>query len=273
MKLAVFGYPIEHSLSPQIHSAFAAQFGRELEYARILAAPEQFSERLQEFHQAGGGGANVTVPLKEIALTLCDDLSERAHAAGAVNTLIRTKQGWRGDNTDGIGLVRDLQRLGVGLKDSRILILGAGGAVRGVIMPLLNAGVSTLHIANRTATRAERLAAEFAEKFANVTASSLTAIEAERPWTVIINATAAGLQGERPHVSEKILHGQPFCYDMVYGQQPTAFLQWAAEQNCATADGLGMLVEQAAASYRIWTTEQPQTLPVLQALRQQLEQK
>ena len=128
----------------------------------------------------------------------------------AVNTLIRTKQGWRGDNTDGIGLVRDLQRLGVGLKDSRVLILGAGGAVRGVIMPLLNAGVSTLHIANRTAAREQSGWQQSSlKKFAGVTASSLTAIETERPWTVIINATAAGLQGERPHVSEKILHGQP----------------------------------------------------------------
>lgn len=278
----MFGYPIEHSLSPQIHSAFAAQFGHEVEYARILAAPEQFAERLQEFRDDGGVGANVTVPLKEIALTLCHDLSERAQRAGAVNTLVRTKQGWYGDNTDGTGLVRDLQRLGVLLADARVLIVGAGGAVRGVLMPLVAEGVATVHIANRTAARAAQLAAESLHmqhpdgnhhNRALVTAGGLSTAVNKQPWTVIINGTAAGLQGQRPQLSEKVLHGQPFCYDMVYGQQPTAFLQWASQEHCKTADGLGMLVEQAAESYQRWTAVRPQTMPVLETLRQQLEQK
>lgn len=275
----MFGYPIEHSVSPQIHTAFAAQFGHDVEYARILAAPEQFAERLQEFRDAGGVGANVTVPLKEIALTLCHDLSERAQRAGAVNTLVRTKQGWYGDNTDGTGLVRDLQRLGVLLADARVLIVGAGGAVRGVLMPLLAEGVATVHIVNRTAARAEQLVANFLDRKgtdgnndnrAFVTAGGLSTAESDQPWTVVINGTAAGLQGERPQLSEKILHGQPFCYDMVYGRQPTAFLQWASKLHCKTADGLGMLVEQAALSYVAWTGEAPETQPVFQDLRAKL---
>ncbi|MCH8501002.1 MAG: shikimate dehydrogenase [Aliidiomarina sp.] len=267
MKLAVFGYPIEHSLSPQIHTAFAAQFGRRLEYQRILAAPEQFSQRLAEFVASGGVGANVTVPLKEQVLSFCTTLSERAEQAGAVNTLILREGRWLGDNTDGLGLVRDLLRLGVKLAGARILIIGAGGAVRGVLGPLLAAQAQVIHVVNRTVARAQQLA----DEFAGVTAGDYDSALQDEPWDLIIHASAASLYGELPPLSEKILHGAPFCYDMVYGAQPTVFLQWAQQSGCKVADGLGMLVEQAALSYQAWTGEQPQTELVLNELRRQLE--
>lgn len=267
MKLAVFGYPIEHSLSPQIHTAFAAQSGRQLEYQRILAAPEHFSQRFAEFVASGGVGANVTVPLKEQAVFLCDALSERAEQAGAVNTLIFREGGWLGDNTDGLGLVRDLQRLGVRIADARVLIIGAGGAVRGILGPLLAAQAQVIHLVNRTETRAQQLAAEFS----GVTAGDYESAVQNDPWDLIIQASAASLHGELPPLSENILHGAPFCYDMVYGAQPTVFLQWAEQSGCKIADGLGMLVEQAALSYQAWTGEQPQTELVLNELRRQLE--
>lgn len=267
MKLAVFGYPIEHSLSPQIHLAFAEQSGRRLEYQRILAAPEHFSHRFAEFAASGGVGANVTVPLKEQVVSMCDALSERAQQAGAVNTLIYREGRWLGDNTDGLGLVRDLQRQGANVAGARILIIGAGGAVRGILGPLLAAQAQAIHVVNRTAARAHQLAAEFS----GVTAGDYDSAVQDDAWDLIIQASAASLQGELPPLSENILHGAPFCYDMVYGAQPTVFLQWAQQFGCKIADGLGMLVEQAALSYQAWTGEQPQTEPVLNELRRQLE--
>ena len=264
MKLAVFGSPISHSRSPDIHQAFAAQNGKQVDYQKILAEPNHFVTALTSFQQAGGVGANVTVPLKELAFSLCSELSERAQQAGAVNTLIYLpeRNSWRGDNTDGAGLVADLQRLQVPITNARVLILGAGGAVRGVIGPLLQAGVAALHIANRTEVKAQALAID------KVTASSLLAVGGT--WDVIINGTSSGLQQQRPDISPSLLANQPFCYDMVYGGQLTPFLAWAKAHSCPVADGLGMLVEQAALSYQQWTGDKPQTAPVLDLLRTKL---
>lgn len=264
MKLAVFGSPINHSRSPEIHQAFAAQNSKQVDYQKILAEPQHFAAALASFQQAGGVGANVTVPLKELAFSLCIELSERAQQAGAVNTLSYSpkRNGWRGDNTDGAGLVADLRRLQVPLNNARVLILGAGGAVRGVIGPLLQAGVAALHIANRTEAKAQAFVTD------KVTASSLLAVDGA--WDVIINGTSSGLQQQRPDISPSLLANQPFCYDMVYGGQLTPFLSWAKASGCPVADGLGMLVEQAALSYQQWTGDVPQTAPVLDLLRTQL---
>lgn len=280
MKLAVFGSPIAHSRSPEIHQAFAAQNGRTIEYERILALPEEFAERFATFVAEGGVGANVTVPLKEKALTLCSQLSPRAEQAQAVNTLILRDGEWLGHNTDGDGLEADLLRLGLKLRGARVLILGAGGAARGVIGPMLDAEVAHLHIANRTETKSQklvsewqqRLAGEFSEKpkvfFTLISAGDLNSAAGQ--WDIIINATSSGLSQERPDIPATSLASKPFCYDMVYGREPTAFMQWAEENGCRVADGLGMLIEQAALSYFQWVGDIPDTKLVLDSVRSQL---
>lgn len=282
MKLAVFGSPIAHSRSPEIHQAFAAQFGRTIEYTRILASPEEFSERFAEFVASGGVGANVTVPLKEQALSLCTRLSLRAEQAQAVNTLIFRNNEWIGHNTDGDGLEADLLRLGLKLRGARVLVLGAGGAVRGIIGPMLDAEVAHLHIANRTAAKAEKLVLEWQQRLAGelevkpkvfytlLTAGDLASVAAGGQWDIIINATSTGLTQERPDIAEAVLANKPFCYDMVYGNQPTAFMQWAEKHGCAVADGLGMLIEQAALSYFQWAGDIPDTKVVLDSVRSEI---
>lgn len=285
MKLAVFGSPIAHSRSPEIHQAFAAQFGRTIEYQRILASPEQFSERFAEFVASGGVGANVTVPLKEHALSFCAKLSPRAEQAQAVNTLIHRNNEWLGHNTDGDGLVADLLRLGVKLRGARALVLGAGGAVRGIIGPMLDAEVAHLHIANRTEVKAQKLLVEWQQRLAGeleitpkvfytlLTAGDLNSAAGSSgngQWDIIINATSTGLTQERPDIPDASLANKPFCYDMVYGNQPTPFMLWAENHGCAVADGLGMLIEQAALSYFQWAGDIPDTKVVLDSVRSQL---
>lgn len=244
-----------------------------IHYTRTLASRGEFPELLNAFRALGGIGANVTVPLKELAWELATTRSPQAELAGAVNTLVRTEQGWHGENTDGIGLYVDLCDLHVALKDADILLVGAGGAARGVIPALLAAEPRTLVIANRTLERAKRLADVWQSERANprqipVSASSFSDLaQNETPWAVIINATSSGLQGERPPLPNAILEHRPFCYDMVYGAAPTPFLQWASEQQCPIADGLGMLVGQAAESFYLWTGFRPDRATVLHDLR------
>lgn len=267
-RYAVFGNPIGHSKSPFIHTQFAKQTGQLMQYEAILAPTDGFADCWQQFVAAGGIGGNVTVPFKEQAFALCQQLSERAQEAGAVNTLWLDGQGLLcGDNTDGAGLVADLQALAAMLEDANVLILGAGGACRGVIGPLLRAGVHRLHIANRTAVKAQAIADLFDDR---VRGSGYDNIPVER-WHIIINATSSGLSAERPPLPECHLQYCQLAYDMLYGAEPTPFLRWCTLQGVPqVADGLGMLVQQAAEAFRVWRQVQPDPLPVQQLLREAL---
>jgi len=268
-RYGVFGNPIGHSKSPQIHRLFAEQTGQDLSYEPMLAPLEDFSGFAKDFFETGLG-ANVTVPFKEQAYRLADRLSERAQRAAAVNTLKRLEDGTLlGDNTDGIGLVRDLlDNAGVTLQGKRVLLLGAGGAVRGVLEPLLAQRPAALVIANRTLTKAEQLVSEFAE-LGSVSASAFEQLHG--PFDVIINGTSASLGGELPPLGDDLIEpGVTFCYDMMYAAQPTPFCQWAAEHEASSRDGLGMLVEQAAAAFELWRGVRPESATVLAALRLQL---
>ncbi|MCH2338510.1 shikimate dehydrogenase [Pseudomonas sp. NPDC047963] len=268
-RYGVFGNPIGHSKSPQIHRLFAEQTGQDLSYEPLLAPLDDFPGFAKAFFETGLG-ANVTVPFKEQAYRLADRLSERARRAGAVNTLKKLEDGTLlGDNTDGIGLVRDLQEnAGVVLQGKRILLLGAGGAVRGVLEPLLSQRPAALVIANRTLSKAEQLAGEFAE-LGPVSASAFE--ELQGPFDVIINGTSASLGGELPPLGDDLIKpGDTLCYDMMYGAKPTPFCQWAAERDASNRDGLGMLVEQAAAAFELWRGVRPESATVLAALRLQL---
>lgn len=268
-KLTVFGDPIAHSRSPEIHQCFARECGVSIEYTRSLASASAFPEIFRAFADAGGDGANVTLPLKEIALKLVDSVSERARLAGAVNTFVKTEQGWHGENTDGAGLVMDLQRLQVKLAHARVLIVGAGGATRGVIHPLLAAQVRTLVITNRTLEKAEAIVADWqmhSEK-ESITALAMDDPRLHQSWDLIINATSASLGGKRPDLPVQVLVAQPFCYDMVYSDAPTAFMTWAQKHHCAVSDGFGMLVGQAAESFRLWTGHRPSIEHALKLLR------
>lgn len=266
-RYAVFGNPVSHSRSPDIHRAFAAQRGEKLVYDRIEAPRNGFSAALTLFFDRGGRGANVTVPFKEEAFALCEEMTGRARQAGAVNTLWRVSGRLHGDNTDGPGLVVDLRdNLRWSLTDRRILILGAGGAVRGVLGPLLNERPAELVIANRTLEKAETLVARFERPGRALRASSLEGLEGR--FDVIINAISAGLHGEMPALPDGLMARAALAYDMVYGDRPTPFMEWAADQGAMEVhDGLGMLVEQAAEAYRVWRGWRPATAPVLAALR------
>ncbi|MES1946579.1 shikimate dehydrogenase [Salinisphaera sp. C84B14] len=266
-RYAVIGHPVEHSRSPDIHGAFARQTGQNLVYERLPAAPDAFAPTVADFFAAGGAGLNVTLPFKGEAAAYADRLTDRARRAGAVNTLARDHDDrLLGDNTDGIGLARDLERqLQMPLTGSRILILGAGGAVRGVIPVLFEHGAAAIHVANRTAAKAEAIAADFSD-LGTIRASTLTG--ASGGWDIVINAISAGLAGETPDVSPTVLEDARGAYDMIYADKPTPFLRWVAshgiERRC---DGFGMLVEQAAESFALWRGVRPQTAEVIKALR------
>jgi len=266
----VFGNPVGHSKSPAIHRLFAEQTGQQLSYTALLAPLEDFSNCALGFFKSGYG-ANVTVPFKEEAYRLCDVLTERAQRAGAVNMLAKLSDGTlRGDNTDGEGLVRDLMlNCGVGLKGRRILLLGAGGAVRGVLEPILAQEPLSLVIANRTLDKAEQLAQAFAE-LGPVAASGFDWLE--EPVDLIINATSASLAGDVPPISATLIKpGHTVCYDMMYGKEPTPFQRWAQGHGAAAAlDGFGMLVEQAAIAFEFWRGVRPETAPVLKRLREEM---
>ncbi len=267
-KYAVIGNPIEHSKSPEIHAAFARQTGEAIEYGRILGDLDNFEGDVRRFLAEGGRGLNVTVPFKERAWRLAEELSPRAHTAGAVNTLIRLDDNrLRGDNTDGIGLVRDLSvNQGFRFADKRILMLGAGGAVRGVMRPLLEQRPKRVIIANRTASKAYSLAQGLA-RYGQVAGCGFDELEGMR-FDLVINGTSSGLSGEVPAIPAEVLDKGCWCYDMLYSHEATAFQQWAREQGAARAlDGLGMLVEQAAESFFLWRGVLPETAPVIAMLR------
>ncbi len=267
-KYAVIGNPIEHSKSPQIHAEFARQTGEAVEYTRLLGNLDDFEGDVRRFLAEGGQGLNVTVPFKERAWRMADELTDRAHTAGAVNTLIRLKNNQlRGDNTDGIGLVRDLSlNNGFRINGKRLLILGAGGAVRGVLRPLLEEQPKRLIIANRTAAKAYALATGLSE-FGRVAGCGLDELEG-MTFDLIINGTAAGLDGRIPEIPDSILTVGGWCYDMFYSNQATAFQQWGQDHRAERSlDGLGMLVEQAAESFKLWRGILPETAPVIRKLR------
>jgi len=270
---AVMGNPVAHSKSPLIHAAFAGQTGQVLQYKTILVGtkkPGEFAQAVQAFQAAGGKGLNITVPFKQSAWALANIRLERAERAGAVNTLWFDEQRQCiGDNTDGIGLVRDLtQNHGYQIEGQRVLILGAGGAVRGVLAPLLAAKPALCVIANRTVSKAETLVKLFAP-LGNVTASTYNALQS-KSFDLIINGTSASLQSELPPLPSGLLAEDGWGYDMMYAGTPTLFVQWAQKSGGVALDGLGMLVEQAAESFYLWRSVKPDTTPVIQKVREQL---
>ena len=268
---AVFGNPIKHSRSPQIHAAFAEQTGQALHYRAHKVELGRFAEVASEFFRNGGRGLNITVPFKLDAFEFADELSGRARRAGAVNTLARGEDGRiYGDNTDGVGMVRDINdNLGWPEAGKRILVLGAGGAVRGILGPLLKQRPEELVVANRTLEKAEALAELFAE-LGPVSGQPFEALPG-RQFDLIINGTSASLSGDLPPLPSHILSNEGSAYDMMYGAEPTPFMRWAAaEAAWAVSDGLGMLVEQAAESFCIWRGVRPDTRPVIELIRQSL---
>ena len=274
-RYCVFGNPIAHSRSPQIHALFARQTGQDLGYEAILAPLDGFAGAVEAFRGAGGRGANVTVPFKEQAFRLCGEVSPRAAAARAVNTLVFRGDGIHGDNTDGAGLVADITRnLGFPLAGKRVLLLGAGGAARGVIAPLLEQRLAGLVIANRTAGKAADLAAEFAAVSAGfgLPAGAVSACGfgdlADLQFEAVVNATSASLGDAGLDLPAGVFAPGSLAYDMVYGRGMTPFLRLADEEGAGRlADGLGMLVEQAAEAFLVWRGIRPDTAPVLAALR------
>ncbi|MCM5704351.1 shikimate dehydrogenase [Larsenimonas salina] len=263
----VFGHPISHSRSPALHAAFAAQTDQALHY-EARDPGEAFESAWHAFVEEGGLGANVTVPFKERAYRLADRLTERASRAGAVNTLMVNAQGQAlGDTTDGVGLLRDLVRLQARLEGGRILVLGAGGAVRGVLEPLLETAPATVMVANRTASKASALAEAFKD-LGPVEGGHFD--DATGHFDVIINGTSASLGNELPALPNVTLDETTLAYDMMYAARPTVFMTWAEALGARTSDGLGMLVEQAAASFELWRGAVPETEPVRRAVRQAL---
>lgn len=276
-RYAVIGHPITHSRSPEIHMAFAKQLGIDLHYERIDPTPASFEQTVQQFFAQGGLGANVTVPFKEQAWQMARaHLSARARDAGAVNTLWQSTGQLHGCNTDGVGLVSDLLRLGVKLPGANILMLGAGGAARGVLGPLLDSGCNHVRVLNRTAQRAHRLISDWLashpEQAKYLSAGGLDELDPETSWDLVINATSSSLQGQSVSMPALRFDADTFAYDMMYGGQLTAFLQQAQQAGCRhLADGLGMLVSQAAESFHIWRSRRPAVAPVIDAMRLELQ--
>ena len=266
-RYAVFGNPIEHSKSPFIHARFAEQSGQQLIYTAELVETGDFINAVARFAENNGKGLNITVPFKQDAWQLATQRSERAERAGAVNTLVINGIGdYFGDNTDGAGLVRDLiKNHRLVLEYSNILIVGAGGAVRGVIEPLLSSKPASLTIANRTKEKALQLAENFSD-LGNIRGCGLDEFGTDS-YDIIINGTSASLSGELPALPATLINENTFCYDMMYATEPTPFMRWAQQQGAKrVVDGKGMLVEQAAESFRIWRGCEPETAPVIEAL-------
>ncbi|KAF1693643.1 shikimate dehydrogenase [Pseudoxanthomonas jiangsuensis] len=270
-RYAVFGHPIAHSLSPRIHTAFAAQTGIALEYTAIDAPPAQFAAILDAFAAGGGRGGNVTLPLKEAAFALCAQVSERARIAGAVNTLVRNDGQWHGDNTDGAGLVRDLTgRQGLDLRGRRALLLGAGGAARGVAPALLDAGVLELVVVNRTPERADALVDALGQP-GRAHSRYWDDLADQGDFELIVNATSAGRSGDAGfNAPFTLVNSRTLAVELNYGEVAIPFLAWARAAGCRdVVDGLGMLVEQAAEAFELWHGVRPDTGPVYEALRAQ----
>jgi len=267
-RYAVFGNPVKHSKSPAIHSQFALESDQDIAYRAVKINLDEFGSAARSFFESGGAGLNITVPFKQDAFAFADDLSDRAQAAGAVNTLWQDKDGRiQGDNTDGVGLVRDLiDNLGWQVKGLRVLMLGAGGAARGVIEPLLAQKPSQLLVVNRSPLKATELAHIFADR-GPIQGGGFELL-GEDQFDLVINATSTGLAGEMLELPSTLLTEKSSCYDMVYGSEPTAFMRWGAHNAAwAVSDGLGMLVEQAAESFFLWRGVKPETSSVIQGLR------
>ena len=266
-RYGVMGYPVSHSRSPVIHRLFALQTNQHIQYELLQVAPDKLETAVRQFQRTGGKGLNITVPHKSEVARLCDQLSEPASTAGAVNTLSFRDGEIHGDNTDGIGLLRDLAvNQGITLDGANILILGAGGATRGIVGPLLEMQPSSLRIANRTIDKAQALADHFSHS-GPVSACRFNMVPVTDDYDLIINATSAGVRGETPPYPEAALSERTFCYDLSYGLKPTPFSVWAREHGAArSVMGWGMLVEQAAESFHIWRGVRPDTAPVLKQM-------
>jgi shikimate dehydrogenase len=267
-RYGVMGYPVSHSRSPVIHRLFALQTGQNMQYELLQVSPEKLEQAVRQFQRTGGKGLNITVPHKGPVSKLCDTLSERASSAGAVNTLVFHNGEIHGDNTDGIGLLRDLAvNLGLELEGANILILGAGGATRGIVGPLVEMQPARLVIANRTIEKAQAIAERF-RSVGPVTACSFNMVPVTEPYDLVINATSAGLHGDTPPYPAAAISESSFCYDLSYGLKPTPFSNWAREQGAAqSVMGWGMLVEQAAESFHLWRGIRPETAPVLRQMK------
>jgi shikimate dehydrogenase len=268
---ALFGYPVQHSWSPFIHGMFARQTGQDMVYRLHETPPERFRSEVLAFFSGGGRGINVTVPHKRAAADLVNELTSRAQLADAVNTIVHRDEGLVGDNTDGAGLLTDLTRnLGLRWNSPRILLLGAGGAARGALEPLLSLRPVRVVIANRTAERAVALAEEFAV-LGPVSGCEFSRLENQR-FDLIVNATSASLRGDVPLIPIGVVDSMTTCYDMAYGVGDTAFVAWAKRLGAGrTEQGWGMLVEQAAEAFELWRGVRPDTAPVLAALKQRAE--
>ncbi|QBM18609.1 shikimate dehydrogenase [Marinobacter sp. JH2] len=267
---AVIGNPINHSKSPRIHSLFAQQTGEPVEYTAIQAPLDDFTGTVKQFFEGGGKGLNVTVPFKEEAWALAEHRTPRAEKAGAANTLYLDQENdLVADNTDGVGIVRDLRdNQNVPLKGVRILVLGAGGAVRGVLGPILAEQPAALTLANRTVAKAEALVRLFADEAADVELSACGFEQPAQPFDVIINGTSASLQGDLPPISGNVIGPDTVVYDMMYSLQTTTFNQWALDNGAQRVyDGLGMLIEQAAEAFQVWRGVRPETALVVDELR------
>jgi len=267
-RYAVVGYPVRHSWSPFIHGLFAKQTGQSLTYTRMEVAPEHLQAEVAAFFESGGKGLNITVPHKQAACLLTRYRTPRAEIAGAVNTIAAQETGLLGDNTDGAGLVTDLTRnLSLALDNTRILLLGAGGAARGVLGPLLGESPEYLEIANRDGNRAVQLAKEFAP-LGDIAGSGFDAISTGKTFDLVLNATSASLQDSVPPIPPSVIGPTTLCYDMAYGKGDTAFTRWAKNAGAGRAEtGWGMLVEQAAESFFLWRGVKPDTKPVLEAVK------
>lgn len=267
---AVFGNPIEHSKSPVIHKMFAEQIGISLEYNRILSSVEYFEQTFTDFFIQGGQGANITLPFKERAYQVVSELTDRAQSCGAVNTVMKLDDSrLLGDNTDGVGLLLDLQRLNFIHCDSKVLIIGAGGATRGALLPLLEFGCD-ITLTNRTFSKAEELINQFASfgKIKSIAIEQITSVD----FDLIINATSSGVSGETPAINPIVFSQQVACYDMFYQNTLTPFLSFAKQHQVnKLADGLGMLVGQAAFAFKLWHGVLPEIEPVLLALQKELK--
>lgn len=266
---AVIGNPVAHSKSPMIHAAFAAQTSQDIVYKALFCELKAFAATVAQFREAGGRGLNVTLPFKHEASQLANWRSGRAQAAGAANTLTFNSDGITADNTDGVGLTRDItDNLGVSLRGKRILLMGAGGASFGVVGPLLEEAPGALVIANRTVSKAKALVERFLPVAARcaLAASTYPALNKHGSFDVVINATSAGLTDDMPSLPDELFANGALAYDMVYGRT-TPFMTFAAGHGARVADGLGMLVEQAAESFYVWRRVRPQTAPVMALLR------
>ena len=267
-RYGVMGYPVSHSRSPVIHRLFALQTGQHIQYELLQVTPEKLEAAIRQFQRTGGKGLNITVPHKQAVMRLVDHVTERASTAGAANTLTFTQKQIHADNTDGIGLLRDLVvNLDLNLEGANILILGAGGATRGIVGPLLEMMPACIRIANRTVEKAEAIAERFRDT-GRIAACSFSSVPVDDPYSLVINATSAGLRGDAPPYPAAAISPSSFCYDLSYGLTPTPFSVWARKQGAAqSVMGWGMLVEQAAESFQIWRGIRPDTAPVLKQMK------